>query len=179
MCEHHNIYHILSPQYDFIPMEFVSGFVYSLTLARSLSWFRVNDILFITAMDIWASCETYNSFSIFRYSPPSLRHAEIQVKRETKTNIEWNEERRFLNFNERKSAAVRYCLNLGWLVVFFFWLLCPQLFCNFYINMGICVRTCQCFHFHCVSNVSILVRILFTTFFLAVGFYLNLLQKNI
>lgn len=143
-------------------------------------------------MDIWASCETHNSSffyfcAIFPLEAPSVPTADpSQAWNKNKHWIKWGAKVLELQRKE-ECCSLLFEFGLVGSVCLFFWLLCPQLFCNFYVYMGmdwmcvrVCMCTCQCFHFHCVFNGCILVRILFTTiFFFTVGFHLNLRQKNI
>lgn len=121
MCEQ---LHTSATPCNSIPKEFVSGFVHQ--LARS--WYRVNDILFITAMDIWASCETHNSsfcyfFFLFVVFFPSFGMPESKSSVKQKQTLNKMKSERFLNFNGKN--RVLFAIVWIWVGRFFDRLLCP------------------------------------------------------
>lgn len=190
MCEQH---HILSTLYDSIPMEFVSGFIHSLThsLIHSRSWFRVNDILFITAMDIWASCETHNSSffyfcAIFPLEAPSVPTADpSQAWNKNKHWIKWGA--KVLELQRKEECCVLYCLNLGWLVRCIFLTFVSATFLQFLCIHGYGLDVCSCVYVYMsMFSLSLCFQWLYPRedtfhhhFFPTVGFHLNLRQKNI
>lgn len=135
-------------------MEFVSWFLHF------FSRFRVNDIIYCLLRP-WTfehSCRNAQFFSIFflllRWSKSSVK--QKQTLNKITSEGSWTS-------TEREECCSIVCIWVG----FFFLLLLswPQLFYNFYLGMWMWMFTCQCFHFHCASNGTILMSIFFTTFF--------------